>query len=341
MPESRPLPLPDDPRGDPLADPLLRDDWHVAARLADLPPDRPLAVTLLGERLALWRQGDRVSAWKDLCVHRGAQLSLGRVTAGCLVCPYHGWTYDAEGACVLMPSQPDRAIPARAHAVTYRAVAHLGWVWVCLGEPRCDPPPFPEWADARFRTVHCGPYRFRAQGPRAVENFLDVAHLGFVHEGTLGEAGQTRIEDYEARVTPAGVVADDIAVWQPDPDGRGRGAHVHYRYEVLRPLTARLSKGFSGSRFGLLFAVTPVDEQTSDGWMVIAMDYDLDGWAQSDAEVRDFEDRVVAQDIPVVESQRPHLLPLDLQAEMNLRSDRLSIAYRRWLRDLGLRYGTA
>ena len=44
---------------------------------------------------------------------------------------------------------------------------------------------------------------------------------------------------------------------------------------------------------------------------------------------------------PIVESQRPHLLPLDLQAELNLRSDRLSIAYRRWLRGLGLRYGTA
>ena len=78
VPESRALPV----SGDPLADPLLRDDWHVAARLTDLPPDRPLAVTMLGERLALWRQGDRVSAWKDLCLHRGAQLSLGRVAGG-------------------------------------------------------------------------------------------------------------------------------------------------------------------------------------------------------------------------------------------------------------------
>jgi len=34
-------------------------------------------------------------------------------------------------------------------------------------------------------------------------------------------------------------------------------------------------------------------------------------------------------------------LPLDLQAELHLRSDRVVIAYRRWLNQLGLRFGTA
>ena len=38
----------------------------------------------------------------------------------------------------------------RAHAVTYQAVSHLGWVWVCLGQPRADPPPFSEWDGQRF-----------------------------------------------------------------------------------------------------------------------------------------------------------------------------------------------
>jgi hypothetical protein len=43
----------------------------------------------------------------------------------------------------------------------------------------------------------------------------------------------------------------------------------------------------------------------------------------------------------VVESQRPELLPLDLQAELHLTSDRAAIAYRQWLKKIGLRYGTA
>lgn len=50
---------------------------------------------------------------------------------------------------------------------------------------------------------------------------------------------------------------------------------------------------------------------------------------------------ITLQDVPIVESQRPELLPLDLQAELHLRSDRTAIAYRKWLRELGLMFGTA
>jgi phenylpropionate dioxygenase-like ring-hydroxylating dioxygenase large terminal subunit len=53
-----------------------------------------------------------------------------------------------------------------------------------------------------------------------------------------------------------------------------------------------------------------------------------------------FQDQIFAQDRPILESQRPELLPLDLQAELHLRSDRTAIAYRRWLRQLGVRTGT-
>lgn len=71
--------------------------------------------------------------------------------------------------------------------------------------------------------------------------------------------------------------------------------------------------------------------------MYVAMDYgDL-----SDEEISGFQDEIIKQDIPVVESQRPELLPLDLQAELHLRSDRTVIAYRKWLRELGVSFGTA
>ena len=53
----------------------------------------------------------------------------------------------------------------------------------------------------------------------------------------------------------------------------------------------------------------------------------------------DFQRKIFSQDVPIVESQRPELLPLDLQTELHLRSDRLAIAYRRWLKKLGLSYG--
>ncbi len=54
-----------------------------------------------------------------------------------------------------------------------------------------------------------------------------------------------------------------------------------------------------------------------------------------------YQDSITGQDIPIVESQRPERLPLDLQAEMHLRSDRTAAAYRRWLKQVGLTFGTS
>jgi phenylpropionate dioxygenase-like ring-hydroxylating dioxygenase large terminal subunit len=50
---------------------------------------------------------------------------------------------------------------------------------------------------------------------------------------------------------------------------------------------------------------------------------------------------IIDQDVPIVESQRPELLPLDLQTELHLRSDRTAIAYRKWLKELGVTFGVA
>ncbi len=62
---------------------------------------------------------------------------------------------------------------------------------------------------------------------------------------------------------------------------------------------------------------------------------------ETEEETQQFEDMITWQDVPIVESQRPKLLPLDLQAELHLRSDRMAIAYHKWLRELGLTFGTA
>jgi len=320
-----------------LDDPVLVDDWHVVARSADVVDGRPAGVRLLDEDLVLWRAGERVLAWRDLCVHRGARLSLGTVHDGTLACAYHGWTYDPDGRCVRFPAHPDQPPPATARATTYRAVERFGWVWVSLGDPDHDVAPFAQWQDGSFRKVHCGPYRIRAGGPRVIENFLDVAHFPFVHQGLLGDPAHPEVSDYTAEIGPEGVTARDITVWQPDPDGMGRGASVTYTYRVPRPLTAAFVKTSAGPQFAMYFTVTPAGERESVAWMYVAMDYG----DQTDEEVRRFQDDIIAQDIPVVESQRPELLPLDLQAELHLRSDRTAIAYRRWLARLGVRVGTS
>jgi phenylpropionate dioxygenase-like ring-hydroxylating dioxygenase large terminal subunit len=324
-----------------LGDPLLVNDWLPVAWSTSVKRDKLHSVRLLGRDLVLWRSGAGIHCWADLCIHRGAKLSLGRIggTSGaeCVVCPYHGWEYDASGACVRIPAQPDFPPPARARVDSHAVREKYGLVWVCLGEARVDVPAFPEAEAPGFRIVPTGPYLFRAQGPRMIENFLDVAHLSITHAGLLGDPARSEIGDYEVTISERGVVAPDIPIWQPDPDGTGGSAEVHYEFTVERPLTARFLKRHGSQRFAILGTVTPIDAETSLAWVVLAMDYAHD---VPEEELSQFQDKVTDQDIRIVESQRPELLPLDLQAELHLRSDRLAIAYRRWLQQIGLDYGT-
>ena len=318
-----------------LDDPVLIDDWHPVARLSELDAGSPLAARLLGEDIVLWRSGDGIHAWRDLCVHRGTRLSLGKVVAGAtLECPYHGWTYGSDGRCVLMPAHPEQTPPARACVTTYRAAAAHGAVWVTLGTGTSPLPALALMDDPAHATLLAGPYRVHASGPRIVENFLDVGHFPFVHEGILGDRARPEIAEYTARTSADGVVAEGVKVFQPDPYGTGAGSTVTYTYRVHRPLAASFVKHGEHS-FGMLLAVTPHDAVDSSAWMWMAMDY------EPASDMIEFQDRIFAQDRPILESQRPELLPLDLQAELHLRSDRTAIAYRKWLRELGVRTGTA
>lgn len=321
-----------------IRDPVLSQEWHPVTSVAQLAQTPVLRVRLLGEDLVIWRCGEHVLAWQDLCLHRGARLSLGWIHDGRLVCPYHGWEYDASGQCAYIPAHPEQTPPPKAHARTFFTQVRYGLVWVALEEPPHNVPPFPEWDDPAFRKILCGPYAVKASGPRIVENFLDVAHFPFVHGGILGDPSRPEISDYEAEITDEGVVARRVRVYQPNGYGDGRGAEVEYTYKVLRPLTAYLLKESEGPRFSILLAITPHDTTESTVWMWMAMNY---GHDIPEADLIAWQDRIFAQDRPIVESQRPELLPLDLQAELHLRSDRTAIAYRRWLRQLGLTFGVA
>jgi phenylpropionate dioxygenase-like ring-hydroxylating dioxygenase large terminal subunit len=325
-----------------LTDPLLRNEWFAVSWISSLPENKLAAVRLLGEDLVLWRNREGVRAWKDLCVHRGAKLSLGTISrtenGGCVICPYHGWEYNSAGECVRMPAHPEQAPPARARVETFPVREKYGLVWVCLGQPVGDIPSFPEGDQAGFRLVLTGPYQFHAQGPRIIENILDLAHLPIAHAGMLGDPAHAEIGDYTVTTSAEGIVARDIPIWQPDPDGTGRSAKVYYTFWVERPFTTRLTKSHPSQQFAILGTVTPVDAENSLAWVVIAMNYAHD---VPEKELREFQDRVTAQDIRIVNSQRPELLPLDLQSELHLRSDQIAIAYRRWLKQLGLQYGTS
>ena len=197
-----------------IDDPVLIEDWHPVASLEDLAHGGPFGTRVLGEDIVVWRGGDQVYAWQDLCVHRGTRLSLGKVVDGVrLECPYHGWTYATDGCCVLMPAHPEQKPPAKARVKTYHAREAHGVVWATLGSGRSEIPSFELMDDSRHNILRSGPYRVRASGPRVVENFLDVGHFPFVHEGVLGDRARPEIAEYNAEVSEGGVLATGVKVY--------------------------------------------------------------------------------------------------------------------------------
>ncbi|MGM0875682.1 MAG: hypothetical protein ACQEWV_12980 [Bacillota bacterium] len=106
------------------------------------------------------------------------------------------------------------------------------------------------------------------------ENFLDVSHLMFIHEGLLGDSQFPEISDYQVHHSNGCIISDEINVYQPDPDGRGHGVHAEYTYKVFNPLCAAFTKKIdSDDLFHLFLIVLPVNEQKSTAFMIMERNY--------------------------------------------------------------------
>jgi phenylpropionate dioxygenase-like ring-hydroxylating dioxygenase large terminal subunit len=335
--------------------------WHPVALSTDV-ADKPLAARLLGQDLVVWRanasagQG-AVQAWADKCPHRGAKLSLGRVQttvqgASTLECAYHGWQFDGAGQCTLVPALPEFAPPAGHCVKTFAAREAYGLVWVQLDAARTALPLMGAAHDARLRTVQCGAYDVATSAPRVVENFLDMAHFGFVREGYLGARDALAMADYTVERTLHGIKATGCRAWQPQSNVHAkRGAEVSYTYEVISPYCAVLTKvpelaGHSAGsteidgkavewRESIALWVCPITPETSRVWF----SYAVADHESPDAVLQEFQNTIFAQDKPILESQSPACLPLDLRSELHTAADKASSAYRRYLQDSGITFG--
>jgi phenylpropionate dioxygenase-like ring-hydroxylating dioxygenase large terminal subunit len=325
--------------------------WHPVAQVDDL-RDTPLAATLLGAALVLWRDGQGAAhAWSDRCPHRGASLSRGRVVAApeapggaLLECPYHGWSFAADARVVRVPALPDFGPSATHRAHAHEVLERNGLVWVRLEPGEFDPPAFAAEGDARLRKVNCGPYEVEASAPRVVENFLDMSHFGFVHEGSLGDRDHPEIPDYRVEDTPTGLLATGCRAWQPVSSIHATGgAMVEYAYEIVGPYSCVLTKApeaervaIDGFRESIALFVCPTGPESCRVWIRMAMT----DFASPDAAMRVFQDAIFGEDLPVLESQRPKRLPLDPRAELHCAADKASAAYRRYLGRIGVSFGT-
>jgi phenylpropionate dioxygenase-like ring-hydroxylating dioxygenase large terminal subunit len=318
----------------------LRRYWHPVGWASDLGSE-PTGTVLLDERVVLWRTGDgSVHAAEDRCLHRGTALSLGSVDGDCLVCPYHGWRFGTDGACVAIPQfAADATIPARARIISFRCRERYGLLWVALEDPVADIPDFPEWGDPAYRHVECPPYTWSSSAPRMVENFTDFGHLGWLHDGYLGTKDDLVVPPHT--VTDAGgELHYSLTMSVPNTNGEfavtdlsgDRGTQTN-TYVLTLPHVIWLQCTYhdSGSHRTLFFAAQPRTATESTGYCYQSRDFDLGG---ADQPYADFQDLLAEQDRAIIESQDPRELPLLLTEELHLPFDRVAIAYRRALRRL-------
>ena len=317
---------------------LLLKDWYVICRKDEIEENKILLKYVFDQEIIIWKKKERIMAWENLCIHRGSRLSLGSIENGILKCAYHGWEYNQDAQCVKIPSQPDIKIPKKACVKSYKIIEKMNMVWINLSKDTNDFVNIKEFNKSNFNSVASGPYIMNASAPRAIENFLDVAHFPFVHENHLGVKDKPMIDDYDVVSSNKGIHASNIKIFQPNPDGTNKSGEVIYDYHVHSPFVASLGKDVSkNERFVLVFYVTPISETESMIYTLTLMNFGkLD-----DKIVRDYQDFITAQDVPIVESQRPELLPMDLQEELSIRSDKISIAYRRYLKKMNISFGVA
>jgi vanillate O-demethylase monooxygenase subunit len=329
------------PSADTSAPSALRRCWHPVGYAEEL-TGAPRATVLLGEPLVLWRDSaGGVHAFRDVCVHRGTALSLGAVEGDEIVCPYHGWRYRGDGACTAIPqlAEPSR-VPARARAMAYRCVERYGILWAALDDPRWPVPDVPELDDPAWRVVRTGPFAWRSDASRQVENFTDFAHFAFVHRGLLGDPARPVVAPHE-------VMADGPVLRyrygrpdQPNTEafpvfaaGERKDEMRRTRYALHLPYTIVEHIDWGGAE-GMVyfFASQPVSAERCVGYCLVARNYNLD---QADAVMQEFERTIFGQDQRIVESQRPAQVPFDLAAELHLTFDAVAVAYRRAMRAHG------
>ena len=325
-----------------MSDTSLRHYWHPVAAAEEL-RDKPLKVCLLDERIVLWRSQDKVAAFRDLCIHRGTPLSLGRIEGGNLVCAYHGWAYAPDGECVRIPSlEPGSSIPRKARATdVYRVQERYGLVWLCPAEPRAALPELPELEDPTYHTFFHGAEIWETSAARMIENFIDTSHFPFVHTGINATPDDPRIPDFPVTCSGAELHFETRFAAPTREQFRGPavlaayGAYTEGRreYRVVLPFTAQAIRPMPDGRRQLASVVAaPISAKRVRYYAFTSRNFALD---QPDDEWRKMAQLIFGQDRVIVESQRPEELPLDLSEELHLKGpDAGTLQYRRILAQL-------
>ncbi len=188
---------------------FVKDVWYFAGLAKSLKPGKMRRKEMVGEPVLLGRtKAGEVFALRDICPHRAAPLSAGRLVDGdeypgdggpTVECPYHGWRIRThDGACAAIPCLvDDQAIESeRIRVRRYPVAEQNGLVWIYISsdkrevrDPVAPPPQFPITEDQRPKLVER--QLFECHVDQAVIGLVDPAHGPFVHKNWWWRSSKT------------------------------------------------------------------------------------------------------------------------------------------------------
>ena len=283
------------------------DLWHVIAATDEVPQGLVETTMLLGQKLALTRDaaGNPV-VWRRTDEEQGDEIDPAEIT--------------------------DR-LPVRTG---------YGYTWTSLGTPPAELFPIPEYSEPDRVNMSCGSIGIHVSAQRAVENFLDMGHFPYVHTDILGSEPHTEVKEYDVEVSEERdeVLATRCRFFQPRAAlSATEGIEVEYVYRVPHPFCSVLYKSCpedESRRDVIGIFLQPVTEESCRAHLLQSM---IDS-TSTITDLRRFQQTIFGQDKPILENQFPKRLPLDPRAETPIRADKSAIAYRRWLSQKGITYGT-
>ncbi len=240
---------------------LLRSPWQSVAPLDGFDPRldprsaaRPVKpVRVLGEDLVLFRDGSgRFGLLDRPCPHRGADLAFGRCEEDGLRCPFHGWKFGVDGACLETPAEPiGSQLCQRVRQRSYPIHERAGVLFAWLGADGSTPPALPGFDAFVAPASHSFAFKglWHCNWLQAFEVGIDPAHPSFLHR-YLHDGSMTEDVAYGRQFRAASVGDVDGERWPMTrvmrefhrPEIRFDAvADGLLRLTTLRPMTDRLS----------------------------------------------------------------------------------------------------
>ena len=166
---------------------FVKDIWYFAGLSKDVATGQLIRIEIAGEPITLGRKKDgTVFALRDICPHRAAPLSSGRVVNDTVECPYHGWRFGSDGACAVIPAlHPDDDTDVSKISVRNYPIREDGpLIWIYLSDKKSAKPDVgpPQIEKAKGKIFVDEQLVMSADIDQAALGLIDPAHGPYVHQ---------------------------------------------------------------------------------------------------------------------------------------------------------------